>query len=36
MKRYIYYLDPATYGVNPKIDGNIININLYEARISFD
>jgi hypothetical protein len=36
MKRYIYYLDPTTYGNTPKIDGNIININLYEARINFD
>ncbi len=35
MKRYIYYLDPDTYGTNPKVDGNIININLYEARINF-
>lgn len=32
--RRIYYLDPDTYGVNK--DGNIININLYEARIAFN
>ena len=34
-KRHIYYLDPETYGVNPSVDGNVININLYEARINF-
>lgn len=33
-KRHIYYLDPETYGILP--DGNIININLYEARIAFN
>ncbi len=32
--RRIYYLDPDTYG--PSQDGNIININLYEARIAFN
>lgn len=31
--RRIYYLDPDTYGIAK--DGNIININLYEARITF-
>ena len=36
LKRYIYYLDPDTYGTAPSCDGNIININLYEARITFD
>ncbi len=30
--RYVYYLDPERYGY---IQGNILNINLYEARISF-
>lgn len=34
-KRHIYYLDPDTYGVNQAVDGNVININLYEARINF-
>lgn len=34
-KRHIYYLDPDTYGINPMADGNVININLYEARINF-
>lgn len=32
-KRHIYYLDPETYGAG--VDGNTININLYEARIAF-
>ena len=35
-KRHIYYLDPDTYGVNQAVDGNVININLYEARINFN
>jgi hypothetical protein len=33
-RRHIYYLDPDTYGIN-RYDGNVININLYEARINF-
>ena len=35
-KRHIYYIDPDTYGTNYNRDKNILNINLYEARISFD
>lgn len=31
-KQYIYYLDPDIYGT---LDGPILNINLYEARITF-
>lgn len=34
-KRRVYYLDPDTYGITPAVDGNVININLYEARINF-
>lgn len=34
LKQHIYYLDPETYGVVK--DGNVVNINLYEARISFN
>lgn len=30
--RYIYYIDPETYG---EINGQILNINLYEARVKF-
>ena len=30
--RYVYYLDPKRYGI---LTSNILNINLYEARISF-
>lgn len=35
---YIYYLDPDTYGITHEgIDRkNIININLYEARVAFN
>ena len=35
-KRHIYYLDPETYGTKWGLDKNVLNINLYEARISFE
>lgn len=35
-KRHIYYLDPDTYGTKYEWDKSVLNINLYEARISFD
>lgn len=35
-KRHIYYLDPDTYGTKYDWDKSVLNINLYEARISFD
>jgi hypothetical protein len=35
-KRHIYYLDPETYGTKYNWDKSVLNINLYEARISFD
>lgn len=31
-RRYIYYIDPQHYG---KIQGPIVNINLYESRVNF-
>ena len=35
-KRHIYYLDPDTYGTKYDWDKSILNINLYEARITFE
>lgn len=35
-KRHIYYLDPDTYGTKYDWDKNVLNINLYEARITFN
>lgn len=35
-KRHIYYLDPDTYGTKYDCDKNVLNINLYEARIAFN
>ena len=31
--RHIYYLDPDTYDTSVKGDGDVIEINLYEAKI---
>lgn len=35
-KRHIYYLDPDKYGTKYDWDKNVLNINLYEARIAFN
>lgn len=32
-KRYVYYIDPEVYG---NVNGPILNINLYEARVKFN
>lgn len=31
-KKYIYYIDPEQYGA---VEGPVVNINLYEARVNF-
>jgi len=34
--RYVYFLDPEYYGNNLYNNQNILNINLYEAKVRFD